>query len=159
MIETVAIPILVKAVDFLFDEARRVLDERRKRRETESARALQNRNGEKGNVSVEHKYRNRIDNKDKAMKMAVKDDMLRFYQNEIEHLVSLLEIYARNYHLAKEQYARWGSALVPPIIIGNLEEAEESILKTSIKLQKLLSVLYGKEVIAVAEIESDSNVG
>jgi len=64
-----------------------------------------------------------------------------------------MEIYTRNYHLAKEQYAKWGSALVPPVILHNLEEAEDAVAKTTRKLQALLVNVYGKPIF-VPELEA-----
>ena len=61
-------------------------------------------------------------------------------------MVRLLETYSRNYHLTKEQYAKWGSALVPPIIVSNLKEAEDSVLETIKKLEATLSKVYKKDI-------------
>jgi hypothetical protein len=48
--------------------------------------------------------------------------------------------------LAKEQYAKWGSALVPPIIVSNMNEAENSMLETIKQLETVLSKVYKKEI-------------
>jgi len=58
----------------------------------------------------------------------------------------LLETYSRNYHLTKEQYAKWGSALVPPIIVHNMTEAENSMLDTIQRLETVLSKVYKKDI-------------
>jgi hypothetical protein len=68
--------------------------------------------------------------------------------------VTLLETYSRNYHLAREQYAKWGSALVPPIIVHNMVEAENSVLDTLKRLEAVLSKVYKKTVIPPNEAES-----
>jgi hypothetical protein len=68
---------------------------------------------------------------------------------EVQHLVRLLETYSRNYYLAKEQYAKWGSALVPAIIVSNLNEAENSMLETIKRLEDTLSKVYQKDVTPV----------
>jgi hypothetical protein len=70
----------------------------------------------------------------------------------IKHLLSLLEIHTKSYHLAKEQYAKWGSTLVPPIIVHNLTETENEIAATTKELQAALSRVYGKKV-AASEVE------
>src|SRR5690349_23927981 len=77
-----------------------------------------------------------------------KIDELLWHNNEeeVQHLVRLLETYSRNYHLAKEQYAKWGDALVPPIILHNLTEAENSVLETTERLQTVLSKVYKKDI-------------
>ena len=75
------------------------------------------------------------------------DDLLwRNHEEEVQHLVRLLETYSRNYYLAREQYAKWGSALVPPIIIHNLTEAENSMLGTIKQLEAVLSKVYKKDI-------------
>ena len=68
------------------------------------------------------------------------------HEMEVQHLVRLLETYSQNYHLAKEQYAKWGSALVPPIVVTNLKEAEASMLETIKQLEITLSKVYKKEI-------------
>ena len=147
--EAVAVPILMKAVDFLFDEARKVLDERRKKRGSDSAETLSTAKVSTSGVSIGHKNSRYICSKDEAVRATIDEEVLHMHQAEIEHLVSLLRIYVRNYHLAREQYARWGSALAPPIVVNNLEEAEESVLRISMNLQKILSEVYGKEIKAI----------
>jgi hypothetical protein len=65
---------------------------------------------------------------------------------EVQHLVRLLETYSRNYYLAREQYAKWGSTLVPPIIVHNMNEAENSMLETIKRLEAILSKVYEKDI-------------
>jgi hypothetical protein len=75
------------------------------------------------------------------------DDILwKNHEDEVQHLVRLLETYSRNYHLAKEQYAKWGDALVPPIIVHNLASAENSMVETIQKLETVLSKVYKKDI-------------
>jgi hypothetical protein len=65
---------------------------------------------------------------------------------EVKHLVRLLETYSRNYYITKEQYAKWGSALVPPIILHNMTDAENSMIGTIKQLEIVLSKVYKKDV-------------
>jgi hypothetical protein len=89
------------------------------------------------------------------MRDEIKQDLLKskvdeiLWQNhelEVKHLVKLLETYSRNYHLASEQFAKWGSALVPPIIVHNMTEAENSMVQTIKKLEDVLSKVYEKDI-------------
>ncbi len=64
---------------------------------------------------------------------------------QVKHLVSLLDIQVRNYALAKEQCARWGGSSVPPVVLTNLEEAENSVADTTTRLDAILSDLYRDE--------------
>lgn len=152
MIETVQIPILLKAIDFLFEEGRKILEERRERRK--SARAAQS-----GETDREP---------DPALpapeaeslpvpepKPEVKQDLLaskidellwKNHEAEVKHLVNLLESHTKNYYILKEQYAKWGSALVPPVILLQLEEKENSILETRRQLENVLSKVYQKDI-------------
>ena len=141
MIEAIQIPILLKAIDFLFDEGRKILEERRERRKAEEAPS----------ASAEPepaKSTPPVEETDKQELLTSKVDELSWRDNEaeVQHLVRLLEIYSRNYHVAKEQYAKWGSALVPPIIVHNLSEAEDAMLKTSQQLETILSKVYKKDI-------------
>jgi hypothetical protein len=68
------------------------------------------------------------------------------HELEVQHLVRLLETYTRNYHLSSEQYAKWGSALVPPIVVHNMNEAENSVAETLKKLEAVLSKVYKKDI-------------
>jgi hypothetical protein len=61
--------------------------------------------------------------------------------------VRLLETYSRNVQLAREQYAKWGSALVPPIVVHNRNEAENSMLETIKTLEDTLSKVYEKDIL------------
>ena len=141
MIEAIQIPILLKAIDLIFDEGRKILEERRERRKAEEAPS----------ASAEPepaKSTPPVEETDKQELLTSKVDELSWRDNEaeVQHLVRLLEIYSRNYHVAKEQYAKWGSALVPPIIVHNLSEAEDAMLKTSQQLETILSKVYKKDI-------------
>ncbi len=146
MIEAVQIPILLKAIDFVFDEGRRILEERRERRKAEASAAqtpaVQPEQGEALPLPPEQ-----AEAAKKDLTAAKIDELL--WQNqeaEVKHLVALLETYSRNYHLSKEQYAKWGSALVPPIIVHNLTEAENAMLDTLRQLEGALSKVYNRDI-------------
>jgi hypothetical protein len=143
MIDAVQIPILLKAIDFVFDEGRRILEERRERRRAQA--------NETPSASAEQEARIIPPEQAEALKKdlasAKIDEILwKNHEAEIRHLVTLLETYSRNYHLSKEQYARWGSALVPPIIVHNLAEAENAVLDTLKQLEAALSKVYKRDV-------------
>ncbi|MFT3890633.1 MAG: hypothetical protein QM730_03290 [Anaerolineales bacterium] len=152
MIEAIQIPILLKAIDFLFDEGRKILEERRERRRAEDAPPV---SADPEPVKVPppveeaakvEEVQEKETNKQELLTSKVDELSWRDNEEEVQHLVRLLETYSRNYHLAKEQYAKWGSALVPPIILHNLTEAENSMLKTTQRLETILSKVYKKEI-------------
>ena len=153
MIEAIQIPILLKAIDFLFDEGRKILEERRERRKADEAPPV---SAEPEPVKATHpmeespkgeEIQKEETNKQELLTSKVDERSWQDNEEEVQHLVRLLETYSRNYHLAKEQYAKWGSALVPPIILHNLTEAEDSMLKTTQRLESILSKVYKKDIL------------
>ena len=49
-------------------------------------------------------------------------------------------------YITSEQYAKWGDALVPPIIVHNMTQAENSMAETLKKLEDVLSKVYKKDI-------------
>ena len=146
MIETIQIPLLLKAIDFLFEEGRKILEERRERRKMEA----QDQTSEAPEPVAEtapEDNQEREEIKQDLLHSRIDEILWKDNEQEVQHLVRLLETYSRNYHLASEQYAKWGSALVPPIILHNMTEAENSIAETLKKLEDVLSKVYKKDII------------
>lgn len=145
MIDPVQLPILMKAIDFVFEEGRKILEERRERRKLDdSASKNEEQEPEEENAPVRAQKQAEI--KQDLLTSKIEDGIWQNNEVEVEHLVRLLETYSRNYYIAKEQYAKWGSALVPPIIVHNLTEAENSMLETTRKLETVLSKVYQKDI-------------
>ena len=147
MLDPIHIPILLKAIDFVFDEGRKILEERRERRKTSEAGAAPPSTNpepahepEPANVQETNQLKQDL--------LTSKIDEIRWQNHELEvqHLVRMLEKYTRNYYIASEQYASWGSALVPPIIVHNMTEAEKSMVETLKKLEDVLSKVYKKDI-------------
>jgi hypothetical protein len=145
MIDPIQVPILLKAIDFVFEEGRKILEERRERRKaSESAPKIEKTEPQKDIIPLPVEQIKEV----KRDLLASKIDDLSWlnHEEEVQHLVRLLEIHSRNYHLAKEQYAKWGSALVPPIIMHNMTEAENSLIETIQRLEAVLSKVYQKDI-------------
>lgn len=147
MIEAICTPVLLKAVDFFFEEGKKILQERRECRKdekdvelfkSETTNKLPYENGKANNL---------IASKDDALSQKISESSWLNSETKIKHLTTLLDIYTKNYYLAKEQYAMWGSGLVPPIVKYNLDEAEDAILENMGALQVELNKVYGKNVI------------
>jgi hypothetical protein len=146
MLETLHIPILLKAIDFIFEEGRKILEERRERRRMEQTLPKEQAEvPQEETAALEVLERPEI----KQDLLASKIDQIRWqnHEAEVQHLVRLLETYSRNVQLSREQYAKWGSALVPPIIVNNMNEAESSMLETIKKLENTLSKVYEKDIL------------
>jgi len=146
MIDPIQLPILMKAIDFVFEEGRKILEERRERRKAQEnpPRAeIQEPAKEATALEVQKPEEAKQD----LLASKIDEILWKNHEMEIQHLVRLLETYSHNYQLAKEQYAKWGSALVPPIIVNNLNEAESSILETIQQLEAVLAKVYKKEIL------------
>ena len=123
MIDVAQLPILLKAIDFIFDEGRKILEERRERRKAEAApQDLKSPEPTEGAVPAEEQNQEEV--RHELVSSKIDEIVWKDHEAEVSHLVKLLETYSHNYHLASEQYAKWGSALVPPIILHNMTEAE-----------------------------------
>lgn len=145
MIDPIQLPFLMKAIDFIFDEGRKILEERRERRRTNAdSSAEEHQNGTKEFSLPEPEKAEEV--KRELLSSKIDEILWKNHEMEVQHLVRLLETYSRNYHLSKEQYAKWGSALVPPIILSNLSEAENAMLETIKQLETTLSKVYQKDV-------------
>lgn len=145
MIDPVQIPILLKAVDFVFEEGRKILEERRERRKQNES-SSKSEAPEPENEITPAVVQQQAEIKQDLLTSKIEDGLWQNHEAEVQHLVRLLETYSRNYHIAKEQYAKWGSALVPPIIVHNLTEAENSMIETIKQLEVVLSKIYKKDI-------------
>jgi hypothetical protein len=144
MIDPLQISGMVKTMDFLFDEGHKILQERRERRQKDGVTSsIQDKNSlAKDEI---------LDQPDPAAKqklLSKKIDPNIWNANEqhVQHLMKLIEINIKKYYLAREQYTKWGDALVPAIIVNNLEEAEKGIWENAGKLKEVLADVYGKRL-------------
>jgi hypothetical protein len=144
MIDPTQLPILLKAIDFVFDEGRKILEERRERRKKQDELSKSDPESSKEIALPEPQKAAEI--KQDLLASKVDEILWRNHEEEVQHLVRLLETYSRNYHLASEQYAKWGDALVPPIIVNNLRESENSMVETLKRLEAVLSKVYNKDL-------------
>ena len=156
MLDPIQIPILLKAIDFVFDEGHKLLEERRERRKTNTvgaagAASAASAPAQTGAVpestettSAETQESSEI--KQDLLNSKIDEILWKNHEAEVQHLVRLLETYSRNYHLASEQYAKWGDALVPPIIVNNMTQAENAMAETLKKLEDVLSNVYKKDI-------------
>jgi hypothetical protein len=149
MIDPMQLPILMKAIDFVFEEGHKILEERRERRKmqvdalhTETPAPV----GEPAAPLTPAPAPNHEEVKQELLTSKIDEILWKNHEAEVQHLVRLLETYSRNYYLSKEQYAKWGSALVPPIILSNMTEAENAMLATIKQLETTLSAVYKKDI-------------
>jgi hypothetical protein len=145
MIDALQLPILLKAIDFIFDEGHRILAERRERKRAEGSASPNEVQEPPAEIALPDPGR-AAEAKQGLLTSKIDEILWQNHELEIQHLVRLLETYSRNYYLTKEQYAKWGSALVPPIIVHNMNEAENSMLETIKRLEAILSKVYEKDI-------------
>jgi hypothetical protein len=145
MLDAIQLPILLKAIDFIFDEGRKILEERRERRRMNANLPPSEPQEESQELTLPEPEKAESIKQD-LIASKIDEIVWQNHEMEVQHLVRLLETYSRNYYLAKEQYAKWGSALVPPIIVSNMNEAENSMLETIQRLEDTLSKVYKKDI-------------
>ncbi len=146
MIDPTTLPILLKALDFIFEEGRKILEERRERRKAEQPPTPEPAPDPAPEVTA-LEVQQQAEIKQDLLSSKIDDIHWQNHEAEVQHLVRLLETYSRNYQIAREQYAKWGSALVPPIIVHNMNEAENAMLDTIQRLEDTLSKVYEKDII------------
>ena len=111
MIDPTQLPILLKAIDFVFEEGRKILEERRERRKSRiHPQKARERNQPRKCTPVEVQEKNEI--KQDLLTSKVDDILWHNHEQELQHLVRLLDTYSSNYYLSREQYAKWGCARV-----------------------------------------------
>jgi len=145
MIDPTQLPILLKAIDFVFDEGRRILEERRERRKLND-NSPKNEDQEPAKEITAPEPEKEIEIKQDLLASKIDEILWQNHELEVQHLVRLLETYSRNYQLAREQYATWGSALVPPVIVLQMNEKENSMIETIKRLEDILSKVYKKDI-------------
>jgi hypothetical protein len=128
--------VLTQAVSFLFDEARKILAERRQRRQElekpDDTAALP--------AGVEGSTKETI----LELKPMNLDEEI---QEEISHLLELIKIQRDHRRKAEVKINKLGGILfVPPNVRVELENAEDEILKHTQKLKKLLEKVYNQPI-------------
>ena len=145
MIDPVQLPILLKAIDFVFDEGRKILAERRERRKLSDAQP-KSENPEPAKEIALPEPEKVIEIKQDLLASKIDEILWQNHEWEVESLVKQLEKHTQSYYILKEQYATWGSALVPPVIVLQMNEKENSMIETIKRLEDVLSKVYKKDI-------------
>ena len=146
MIDPTQLPLLLKAIDFVLEEGHKILEERRERKRKMNEAPPESEGAEPAKELALPKPEDEKEIRQDLLTSQIDELLWQNHQLEIQHLVKLLETYSHNYYLAKEQYAKWGDALVPPIIVHNMQEAENSMVETLKQLELVLSKVYKKDI-------------
>lgn len=153
MIEAIAVPILVKAIEFLFDESKKILEERKIRRQAELETSTSNNLGQQKmgqsseSIAATDLPTKLIDTKQNTLNTKIDETRLKSVEKDLAHLLGLCEIFKSNLYNAKEKYARFGRDYAPPHLLYEIKENEEGLLDSTRKINKLLSQIYEKEII------------
>jgi hypothetical protein len=148
MLDPIQIPILLKAIDFVFDEGRKILEERRERRKTGAASnttepiPVPEPAPAPGPTEIQEPKQAKQD----LLTSKIDEILWKNHEAEVQHLVRLLEKHTTSYYILKEQHAEWGSALAPPHITSQMREKESSIIETREQLERVLSKIYKKDI-------------
>jgi hypothetical protein len=155
-VEAAAVAILTRAIDFLFEQGAEILRSRRERKQRESTAATDTEAepppippppAEPSAAPGDAKDAGGVvATRDELMQREIDRAMLERNEGEIRHLLTLQETHTKNYHLAREQYAQWGDALVPPIIVNNLEHEERALTDVMNKLRTKVEEVYGTRI-------------
>ena len=145
MIDPLQVPILLKAIDFVFDEGRKILEERRERRKTnDDSQKSDNHEAVKEITPIEPEKEKEI--KQGLLSSKIDEILWQSHEREVESLVKQLGKHTQSYYILKEQYATWGSALVPPVIVLQMNEKENLMIETIKRLEDILSKVYKKDI-------------
>src|SRR5215475_1282290 len=90
MIDPTQLPILLKAIDFIFDEGHKILEERRERRKTGDSVAIPE-TQEPIKEMTPPQIQENNDTKQDLLSSKIDEILWQNHQKEIEHLVRLLE--------------------------------------------------------------------
>ncbi len=145
MLDPIQLPILLKAIDFVFDEGRKILEERRERRKSEDS-APDIKEQETAKEISPPPIQENEETKEDLLSAKIEEKLWQDNQKEIEHLVRLLEKHTGNYYTLKEQYAEFGSIMAPPHILSQMKEKENLIIETKKRLEDILSKVYKKDI-------------
>ena len=128
------IPIVNQAVDFLFDEVKTILKERRDNR---------TRIGQES-----HPTSNAVTNKNELSgKVINRDNLIGDEAKELQHCIDQIKQYRRNRRLLEDQLGKVGGRTHASIsLLNQLEDTESDIDKWSIRLKELIEKIYGCDI-------------
>jgi len=129
--DPLSVSIIVKAVDFLFDQASKILQERR--------------NTSRGAVSKENNPKSDIPTTEKSFILnSITSDI---NTREIQHCLKLIDMYTKNVHAYEIQIAIKGGEVLAPHLVAILEIEREKLQENIYKLKGLLEKATNRKII------------
>jgi hypothetical protein len=155
MLDAIAVQILMRAVDFLFVESTKILEERKGRGLTQASKidsigSVLEDNSPKRSEDI-------INSKENALQAKINETAWKSFESQIKSLLLEKDIHIKNYHYIRNQIADLGVALTPPGLINQRDHEETEINKITEELQVILSQVYGKRVVALEEAASNED--
>lgn len=131
LVELFAIPVVLKAVDFLFGEAKEIMGARRKARQKPDSEAAS-----PPDIPLLEQ------SKETVLNRKISQELAEQQVAEIEALLSQIEIYQKNRRRLDKRVALEGGIDYAPIgVVNQLYVQEDAILENSKELADLLSSL------------------
>jgi hypothetical protein len=128
MIETVAVPILMKAVDLLFGETKKILEERRAARQSAERQ-----------IAPPPEIPLLDQDKQTVVKRQVSEELATRQEGAIKALLDEIAIYQVNYQrLSKRVALEGGRDYAPVNVLNQLEAQEDAILERSQRLAQIV---------------------
>lgn len=129
-LDHLSMSIIVKAVDFLFDQAAKILQESKHKRDKSSVEIVSSNDGS---------------NFDKSD--IVKSVSNRLSIKEVQHCLNQIELYMNNVHRIETQIAiKGGDKMAPPELIYNLEANQNDLRKWIQKLKRVVESAAKKRI-------------
>ncbi len=127
-IEAIGIPILMKAIDFLFNEAKNIMEERRAARQSSKSQAK-----EPPEIPL-------LDQpKETVVRRKVSEDLVKRKEQAIQGILTEVEIYQQNYQRLRERIALYGGVKFAPVgDVNQMEAQQDAILEASQRLAALV---------------------
>jgi len=144
MVETRTLPLLMKAVDFLFDQGAKILEARRARAAEADGDAASHQDS--GEAVVPPGDRAVIVSRDDAIARRIGARRWADAEGHVEHLMELIAIHTEHYYSAEKALAKWGSDMAPPILGHRLADAETKIAELHEALRLALGEVYDADV-------------
>lgn len=137
--EILAESILRKAIDFLFDQASKIMEERRMTRQRKEEKI-----DPRTNVTENSPTKRDI------LSRNPKNLYLNDYSQEIRHCMDMIERYRHNKRQIEETIAHYGSlSLTPTHVKNELKDTEEAIGHWIKRLKQTIEEVYGCRITIV----------
>lgn len=138
-LEPVAGAVLTKAIDFLFDQAGKLMEERRENRK----KAGEPEDTPQPPAGARPATKDEMASKPKPV-------VLKDVNQELEHCLTMIEMYRRNKRNIEVAIAAYGGfTLAPRINQNELLDTENNIKQWSQKLKNLVEQVYGQKIMLI----------